>query len=166
MDASTSTSPPQFTKLMESISGRSRLFVYCRVYCKHCTLKCRCADCRPFCLMYTVESLKNVQYTVYTLQWLQYIILYSVHCTLVIVQFALYTVHCSLCTVYCTVYTLQCLQYVIQCIMYIIHSVFPTYPHKCGLTRICGYLGQNTRIIPAFPTKTRINCKNLVDYWF
>ena len=25
-------------------------------------------------------------------------------------------------------------------------AVFPTYSHKCGLTRICGYLGQNTRI--------------------
>ena len=117
-DASTSTSPPQFTKLMESISGRSQLFVYCWVYCKHFTLKCRCADCRPFCLMYTVESLKNVQYTVYTLQWLQYIILYSVHCTLVIVQCALYTVLCTMYTVQCTLHSVCSKLYSVQCTLY------------------------------------------------
>ena len=31
--------------------------------------------------------------------------------------------------------------------------MLPQYPHKCGLTRKCRYLGQYTRIIPAFLTK-------------
>ena len=32
-------------------------------------------------------------------------------------------------------------------------AVLPQYPHKCGLTRKYGYLGQYTRIIPTFLTK-------------
>ena len=35
-------------------------------------------------------------------------------------------------------------------------AVLPQYPHKCGLTRKCGYFGHYTRIIPAFLTKTSI----------
>ena len=35
-------------------------------------------------------------------------------------------------------------------------AVLPQYPHKCGLTRKYGYLGQYTLIITVFLTKTSI----------
>ena len=35
-------------------------------------------------------------------------------------------------------------------------AVLPQYQHNCGLTCKCGYLGQYTRIIPTYLTKTFI----------
>ena len=47
--------------------------------------------------------------------------LYSVHCTVYIVQCTLYSVHCTVYIVQCTLYSVHCTVYIVHCTLYIVH---------------------------------------------
>ena len=85
--------------------------------------------------MYSVHcTVYIVQCTLYSVHCTVYIVqctLYSVHCTVYIVQCTLYSVHCTVYIVQCTLYSVHCTVYIVQCTLYSVHCT--VYIVQCTL---------------------------------